>query len=152
MPRLLVFLFAWVLLASPSIGKEKPLPQIYDQKADGTVQISQALARAKQENKHVLIDFGANWCAPCHELHAVIAADPAIREKLAASFVIVMIDSDRGRNEDVIRRYGTPTLRGLPVLAVLDPAGNHIFTQETTALREGEKFAPPKVLAFLNKW
>jgi hypothetical protein len=34
---------------------------IFDEKADGRVQISEAVARAKRENRRVLVEWGANW-------------------------------------------------------------------------------------------
>ena len=126
--------------------------EIYDTKTDGKKLIASALNVAKKENKHVLLDFGANWCPECRSLHGLFQSNTAIREKLNASYILVMIDTNEDRNTDVNRNYGTPTLRGLPVLVVLDPEGKHIFTQETGAFLEGKKLDPEKVIAFLNKW
>ena len=41
----------------------KPAPRapIFDEQADGCAQIAAALARAKSENRRVLVEWGANW-------------------------------------------------------------------------------------------
>lgn len=38
--------------------KEKP---VFDEKADAKLDVEHALARAKKENKRVLLEWGANW-------------------------------------------------------------------------------------------
>src|SRR6186713_1931255 len=57
-----------------------PIPApIYDEKADGAEQIAAALARAKRENRRVLVQWGANWCVWCRALHGLFKGDEAIR-------------------------------------------------------------------------
>ena len=51
----------------PIVSAKTPAPQekkrepIFDEKAEGKEQIAAALARAKAENRRVLIEWGANW-------------------------------------------------------------------------------------------
>src|SRR5437868_698576 len=42
---------------------------IYDKAADAKVQVAQAVARAKQGDKRILLMFGGDWCGWCHKLH-----------------------------------------------------------------------------------
>jgi thioredoxin-related protein len=137
---------------APALLAQKLGLDIYDTQADGKILIAQALTVAKKEHKHILLQFGANWCPWCHRLRDLFQSNPAIRQKLTTEYVVVMIDVNEDRNSDVNLRYGKPTLRGLPVLVVLDAVGNHIFTQETGAFEKGDGHDPAKVLAFLNKW
>ena len=127
-------------------------PAIYDESADGAKQIEEALAKAKKENKHVLLMFGANWCGWCHRLHKLFDSNAQIAAKLKQDFVLVMIDVNKNRNADLNRRYGNPTQFGLPVLVVLDAAGKALTTQDTGKLEEGDHHDPAKVMAFLNQW
>jgi thiol-disulfide isomerase/thioredoxin len=127
-------------------------PSIYDEGADGAGQIADALARARMEHKHVLLQFGANWCGWCHRLHELCQADAAIAGKLKAEYVVVMIDVNRGHNRDVDARYGNPTRLGLPALVVLDTEGRQLVTQNTGELEEGDHHNPAKVMAFLERW
>jgi len=68
------------------------------------------------------------------------------------SFIIVLIDVDKGHNQDVVKRYGNPTRFGLPVLVVLDTDGTQLTTQDTGKLEEGNHHDPAKVKAFLEQW
>jgi thiol:disulfide interchange protein len=125
---------------------------LYDVKADGTQQIKEALAAAQKEKKHVLLQFGANWCGWCHKLHALFESDAAIRKELRQSYIVVLIDVDKNHNADVVARYGNPTRHGLPVIVILDAEGKMLTTQDTGKLEVGPKHDPQKVLAFLSAW
>ncbi len=127
-------------------------PAIYDEKADGSRQITEALVVANKEHKRVLLQFGANWCGWCHKLHKLFQTDSKISARLKDSYMVVMIDVDKGHNADVDKRYGNPTRFGLPVIVVLDAEGKPLVTQDTGKLEEGDHHSPEKVLAFLEKW
>jgi thiol:disulfide interchange protein len=155
--RPLLFAGALILaLAAPNwaIGEEAPKnrPSIYDESADATKQIADALAKAKQDNKRVLLQFGANWCGWCHKLHKLFEADAEIAGVLKESYVVVMVDVNQGHNKDIDQRYQNPTRFGLPALVVLDSAGKVLVTQDTGKLEEGDHHDPKRVLAFLNEW
>ena len=68
------------------------------------------------------------------------------------SYVVVLIDVDKGHNAEVVKRYGEPTRFGLPVLVVLDSEGTPLTTQDTGKLEEGDHHDPANVIAFLEKW
>lgn len=127
-------------------------PSPYDEAADGSQQITDALAIAKANNKRVLLQFGANWCWWCNLLHNLFEKDQAIRELLQKSYVVVLVDVNQGHNKEVDARYGTPTKHGLPVLVILDSDGKQLVTKDTGELEEGDHHSPDKVLEFLNEW
>jgi thiol:disulfide interchange protein len=135
--------------AADSSNTERP--KIYDVSADGSQQITNALATARKEHKVVLLQFGANWCGWCHKLHKLFASDKAIHEELKANYVVVMIDVDKSHNKDLVAKYGTERL-GLPCLVVLDANGKHLTTKNTGELEEGDHHSPEKVMAFLKSW
>ena len=125
---------------------------LYDVNADGKKQIEAALAKAQNENKNVILKFGANWCGWCHLLSDLFKGDPEVSKVLNDNYVLVLIDVDKGHNEDVVKKYGNPTQHGLPVLVVLDKSGKQLHTQDTALLEEGKRHSPAKVKAFLEKW
>ncbi len=156
------FVFA-ALLAAVVLRSEPEYPNrgpdIYDPRADGSGLIDAALRQAAAGHKRVLLDFGANWCPWCHALHRLFTTDAEVRRRLAADYVVVMIDVNKrhgpARNAAVNEKYGNPIKEGLPVLVVLDADGRQLVTQETGALEkagEGEAHDPAKVVAFLAKW
>ncbi|MFI5357324.1 MAG: thioredoxin family protein, partial [Opitutales bacterium] len=128
MPKFLLFL-AGLLAATSLSAAEYPKmgDDIYDPQANGQALIDAALAQARAGGRHVLLDFGANWCVWCHRLHHTFATDPAVAAALQQNFVVVMVDVNTRhgpkRNADVITRYGNPVRLGLPVLVVLDADG-----------------------------
>lgn len=140
----------------PASGAEAPAkssrPAIYDERADGGQQIADALARAKKENKRVLVQFGANWCGWCHKLHKLFENDADIAARLKEAYVVVLADVNKGHNEDINKRYGQPTRFGLPVIVILDADGKALATQDTGKLEDGDHHDPKKVLGFLNVW
>jgi thiol:disulfide interchange protein len=125
---------------------------IYDESADGERRISEALKVAKRENKRVLLQFGANWCGWCHKLHKLFEIDPEIAATLKDSYVVVLVDVNKGHNEETDKKYGHPTVHGLPVIVILDSDGKPLVTQDTGKLEEGDHHDPQKVLSFLKQW
>jgi uncharacterized protein YyaL (SSP411 family) len=77
-----------------------------------------AFARARAENKPVLLTIGATWCHWCHVMDAGTWAHPAIAGLVAERFVPVRVDTDQ--RPDVNERYNQG---GWPTVAVLDAAG-----------------------------
>jgi thiol:disulfide interchange protein len=154
---LLLLLAGALLQAAPEYPKEGP--DIYDTRADGFALIHAAQQQARAGHKRVLLDFGANWCPWCHALHHLLTTDDAVRSRLAADYVLVMIDVNRRhgtpRNAAVNEKYGNPVRFGLPVLVVTDADGRPLVTQDTGALEQGDGTVahdPAKVLAFLARW
>ena len=93
--------------AQPS-PKQAKAP-IYDESADARAQIAAALAKAKKENRRVLIQWGANWCHWCHLLHDGFKSRDKVGQndftkrpeniasKLRAEYDLVLVDVERLR-------------------------------------------------------
>jgi len=137
---------------SDSTASLQPRPNIYDESSNGVKQIADALDIARKEHKHILLQFGANYCVPCHKLHELFQTNTNIAEELKKHYVIVMIDTNKGHNKDIDAKYGHPTRFGLPAIVVLDTDGKQLTTQDTGKLEEGDHHSPEKVMAFLNEW
>ncbi len=136
----------------PSHQAPKPKVQIYDVKADGKIQIANALKHAKSDKKTVILQFGANWCGWCYKLHDLFGADKVIANIVRKSFIVIHIDIDKGHNADVDAKYGNPSKLGLPALVMLDANGKQLGTQDSGKLEEGDHHSPAKVIAFLNQY
>lgn len=147
--------------APASAAKAKPA--IYDEQADAQTQIDAALAKAKKENRRVLIQWGGNWCSWCVRLHETYKADKPIAKELQYEYIPVFIDSGKPDNKNVefAKKYGADlAAHGYPYLTILDASGKPLANQETGSLevqgpdgksagvKEGHD--PAKVLAFLK--
>jgi uncharacterized protein YyaL (SSP411 family) len=66
-------------------------------------------ARAKKENRFVVIDGSAEWCHWCHVMEATSYHDPEVRQILAARFIAVKVDIDsRPDFEERYHEWGWP--------------------------------------------
>ena len=101
----------------------------YVSHANARADIQAALVEARADHKLVLLDFGANWCGPCHELRSRFHT-PHAASYLQANFHIVYVDIGRfDRNDDVVRKYGSVTSEGIPALTVLASSGEVIAVE-----------------------
>jgi thiol:disulfide interchange protein DsbD len=83
------------------------------------------LDQASMEAKPVLMDFYADWCAPCKELDMHTFTDPEIIEK-SKEFYMIKVDltsSENTQAEALRKKYGA---RGVPTLVFLDPDGKEM--------------------------
>ena len=81
----------------------------------------EGLASAPRTNRPILLDFWADWCAPCKVMDAdVYTTDEVVRA--AEPFVAVRIDYDR--KPALARRYG---VSDIPTIVVTDSYGSELF-------------------------
>jgi thiol:disulfide interchange protein len=147
--------------AAPAQAAKAKAP-IYDESADARQQIAAAVAKAKKDNRRVLIQWGGNWCGWCTRLHELMTSDKDIAHELLYEYDVVHADAGRDqKNLDLMKQYGANPGDGFPFLTVLDADGKPIANQETSSLEvkdaKGESTGqqaghdPSKVLAFLKK-
>jgi len=83
----------------------------------------QVLENAAMMGKPVIIDFYADWCAPCLELEQITFHDSEVVKQAEANFVMIKIDLTRKGdpiNEYLLRLYD---VRGVPTVVFLDRNG-----------------------------
>jgi len=82
----------------------------------------QAFTTARETGRPVLVNFHADWCAPCHVMDAETFGNADVVER-AGSFVVLKVDADR--NEALADRYEVTLL---PTTFVLTPTGKPVIT------------------------
>ena len=145
--------------AASAADPTKPEKPIYDEQADAKKQIAAALAKAKKENRRVLIQWGGNWCGWCTKLHNLYKSNKEIGTKLLYEYDLVFVDAGKpaGKNIDLAESYGADLKKhGFPYLTVLDANGKPLANQETGSLENKDQKAnpghdPKMVLEFLTK-
>jgi len=143
---LIMFLLSAMLYAQDKV-------QIYDPIADARHDLQQAIQQAGQENKHVLIQVGGNWCPWCVKLHGFFETEAVIDSILKADYVRVKINfSKENKNPETMTLLEYPQRFGFPVLVVLDAAGKRLHTQNTGYLEKDKGYDVEKVKGFLLDW
>jgi uncharacterized protein YyaL (SSP411 family) len=80
-----------------------------------------AFARARTEDKPVLLSIAAVWCESCHDMDRTTYADPGVVALVNDRFVPIRVDADR--RPDISERYN---LGGWPTTAFLTADGDVI--------------------------
>jgi len=95
--------------------------------------LAKAQAKAKTENKMVLMDFnGSDWCPPCKALRKNVLSTKEFEDYAKKNLVLVDVDFPRGKelpadqkkaNEALSEKYG---IEGLPTVIVLSSDGKQL--------------------------
>ena len=116
-------------------------------RAEWLTDYEKALAKAKSENRRVLLDFtGSDWCPPCIQLNKTVFATKEFRDYADKNIVFVEVDYPKGKrqaaelveqNEKLAQQYSIEE-KGFPTIVLLDPSGKIIrelsgYSGETTA-------------------
>jgi thioredoxin 1 len=137
---------------STEAAEEPGRAVIYPDGAQAKADIAAALVQAGKEKKRVLLDFGGNWCGDCQVLQ-IYFHDPANRNLLETNYVLVPINIGKyDENLDIAARYGVPVDKGVPALAVLDAAGQVVYSQRKHEFSSMRTMDSASVTAFLLQW
>ena len=140
--------FLAVFLSLSALAADAP---VYDESADAQAQVSQALAKAKADNKQVMIVFGANWCGDCKMLDGEFKK-PALKALLDANYIVVKVDVNRfNKNLDVVKPYGDVIKKGIPSIVIATPANQLVYASNGGELADARKMGEAGVAEFFQK-
>jgi uncharacterized protein YyaL (SSP411 family) len=124
LPRLLAASIAALVLAAAARA------------ADWTEDYASAVARAKKENKVVLLDFtGSDWCVWCQKTDKEVFDTAKFKDFADRNLVLVKVDFPRekaqpdavkAQNDKLQKQYN---IEGFPTLIAVKPDGTTLFTQ-----------------------
>jgi uncharacterized protein len=86
---------------------------------------AEVFARAKREDRFVLLDLEAVWCHWCHVMDATTYQDPAAVALLQSNYIAVKVDQDS--RPDLASRYED---YGWPATIVFDREGHEIVKRQ----------------------
>jgi thiol-disulfide isomerase/thioredoxin len=142
-------------VSAPRVGDiqlTQPLPLPYDEKADANQAVSQALERARQSGKRVLVDLGGNWCGDCRVFAGILTV-PKVHDFVAGHFEVVIVDVGRfTRNLDIPARFGVEKLYAAPTILIVSPTGTLLNGDDIVALQDARSMTPQAVVDWLAHW
>lgn len=127
--------------------------RLYNPKADAVQDIKAAIAKAKKEGKHVLIQAGGNWCSWCIKFNKFTHEQKRLDSLIREYYVVYHLNwSKENENKAIFAKYGYPQRFGFPVFIILDEKGNRLHTQNSAYLEEGKGYSEEKTFDFLWGW
>jgi thioredoxin-related protein len=140
-----------LVLFGNSNGQEAK--KIYDPTLDGMKQIKEAVASAKSAGKHVLVQYGGNWCSWCIKFDAFCKADQEISKLLSENYIKINLNySPENKNDAANIFLGNPARFGFPVFIIIDGTGKVLHIQDSGLLEEGDGYNQKKVTGFFRNW
>jgi thiol:disulfide interchange protein DsbD len=113
--RTAVGLVAVAMLINLMIPRAQPKPLLF-QPFD-----AEQLGSAAAHRKPVIVDFGADWCIPCHEMDRSTFVDPEVVQE-AQRFVRMRADltAQDEKNAAIISKF---QIQGVPTTLLIDSSG-----------------------------
>jgi len=99
----------------------------------GFALLDEALAQAQKERKPVVLDFFAEWCAPCQRMEKTTFKDERVKALLGRC-VFLRIDTDE--QPEISRRMN---VEGLPDIRLVTPDGKVV--KQLRSYQDAESFA-----------
>lgn len=99
----------------------------------GFALLDESLAKAKAENKLLVLDFNAEWCLPCRRMEKTTLVDSRVVE-LLKQVVFVRLDTDQ--HPDIAQQLGVV---GLPDIRFVAPDGRML--RQLRGFQEAVSFA-----------
>ncbi|WP_162006790.1 carboxypeptidase regulatory-like domain-containing protein [Roseimaritima sediminicola] len=95
-----------------------------DERIDARELYAQTLAKAKQENKRVIVQETATWCGPCHMLSDYLSENQAWE----ADYIWIKMDHRYTGARELMAELRDGAKGGIPWYAILDAQGNKLVT------------------------
>ena len=126
---------------------------LYNPSADAKTDITNVVAIAKKENKHVFLQIGGNWCGWCIAFDKKVNENEELKKILNENYVVYHLNySKENTNSEILKELAYPQRFGFPVFVILDADGNRLHTQNSSYLEEGKGHSGEKVKEFLESW
>lgn len=148
LPILILILAQGYAMSQPE-GREP----LYFPDASVGNQLEEAMGIAAEEDKHILVQVGGNWCVWCYRFHDFVEGDSSLSALLDAEYVSLHVNySKENMNKEWLAEWGYPQRFGFPVFIILDAEGQRLHTQNSAYLEAEKSYDSKAVQAFFQHW
>lgn len=130
--KFLILVLAGMLLAPIMSVRAFAVQQVAQQTkaADGAVgtqffkgTFAQALAKAKKENKKLMVDCYTLWCGPCRHMAKNVFPDENLGKYMNANFVCIQLDMEHGEGPELNKTFN---VESYPTFIFFDAEGKEM--------------------------
>lgn len=139
-----------IILGIIILREKKEMP--YDSQRNIEKEYLELLAKAKTENKNLLIEFGANWCPDCLTLSDILNRNP-VKSFLDKNYLLLAVDVGKfDQNLEFSRKFGDPIQTGIPAIVILSANGEVLISTNNGEFANARGLKDSAILEFLTKW
>jgi thioredoxin 1 len=141
-------LLALAAASVATLASAAPWP--YNEQADATADVQQAIGAAQVDHKKVLLVFGANWCPDCRALDK--AMHGSSQHLIESEFEVVKIDvGNFDKNLSLANRYGNPIAKGIPAVVVVGTRNQVLYSTKAGELANAGQMTEQSIYDFLKQ-
>ena len=107
-----------------------PDGRLYQPSVDPLADVQEALSRADDGDRRVLVVLGANWCHDSRALASRLHRSP-LAELIQENYELVFVDVgfyDKGR--EVLPQFGVAHFYATPTVLIIDPSNRALVNDE----------------------
>lgn len=139
--KVLSYALAAALMLPISLASVKAMPLIQQTKVAGAEKgtqffkgtFAQALAKAKKENKKLMVDCYTLWCGPCRFMAKNVFPDEKLGKFMNEHFVCMQLDMEHGEGPE---RNKTFQVEAYPTFIFFDADGKEMSRFEGMAMQD----------------
>ena len=136
-----VFVYALASMMLLPMSELKAMPKVAQAKVAENVKgtqffkgtFAQALAKAKQENKKLMVDCYTLWCGPCRYMSTTVFPDEKLGQYMNDKFVCMQLDMEHGEGPE---RNKTFKVKAYPTFIFFDADGKEMNRFEGMAMQD----------------
>jgi thioredoxin 1 len=133
-----------------SLVAPEDLIRPYDESADARAGVFAGRKSAEENDRFLMITFGANWCQDCRNLYVNLESEE-VSAYVDDKFDFVRVDIGKfNRNVELARELGVNLEYGVPAAIFYDRDGNVIGATNEGELEPARLYTSKQILKFVR--
>ena len=148
-----LLIYLSLVVGCASTAETGPDGRLFQPSEDSLAEVQQALTRAAESDRLVLVVLGANWC---HDSRALASRlyTPPLADVIQQHYELVFVDVgflDTGR--EVLQQYGVAHFYATPTVLIIDPSnGQSINDDDRDIWGNAYSIDMPTSVGYFEKW